>query len=351
MGQPENMPAKKDPMRVDEKQLQRMQDEKEKNYWKDLAKRLRIDWRLVVMIIPALLVFFLWRYLPLYGLIGAFKDNDPTIPIMDRGFAGLNFFQDLIVGQYAKGFWQALRNTFFLSFYSLLFGFPMPIVLAIFFNEIKSNFVRSAAQVATYLPRFVSTVVITSLILLLLKPGLDGASPGVIANVLTSLRIVPIERAVNGVTQYSQYFRSVYVISDIWETAGYQSIVFFAAIISISPTNYEAAAIDGAGKMGQMRYVVLPGISSTIIIMLIIRIGQLMNIGYEKTLLLYNSNIYRTADILGTYVLRLAGLYQGATQANQALGSAADLMSSALSMVLVIGANKISRRVSETSLY
>lgn len=352
MGSSEAKVSSKNSMWVSDEEKQRIQDELEKNYWKDLGKRIKIDWRLMVMIIPAFLVFLLWRYFPLYGLVGAFKNNAEELTIMNRAFVGLDHFKNLLFGVNALEFWQAFRNTFFISFYSLLFGFPMPIILAILFNEIKNNVVRSGIQVATYLPKFVSTVVVTSLIGLLLASSKAGSSPGILATALQKVGFVTEEAAQGGILKYPEYFRAIYVFSGIWETAGYDSIVFFATIIAISPTNYEAARIDGAGKMGQMRYVVIPGMLSTIIIMLILKIGQLLNVGYEKVLLLYRSETYKTADIVSTFVLRISGIAEGGTsQPNKALGSAADLMASLLSMVLVIGSNKISKKASSTSLF
>jgi putative aldouronate transport system permease protein len=326
-------------------------DELEKHYWKNIGKKIIKDWRLYLMVLPMVLVFFLWRYMPLYGLIGAFKVNDTTVQIFDREFVGINYFYKLIFGEDSAGFWQAFRNTFMISFYGLLFGFPVPIILALFFNEVKSNILRSSIQICTYLPRFVSTVVITTLITMLLKGGSIFAEPGILAQFFDKIGLVSSEDAYRGMLRVPKYFRAIYQISGIWETAGYNSIVFFAAIIGISPTSYEAAKIDGASKLAQLRYVVLPGMASTITIMLILNLGGLLSIGYEKVLLLYDKEIYSTADIVSTYVFRMAGMDGGQENTNQALASAADLMAAVLSMLLVIGSNMVSRKVSETSLY
>jgi putative aldouronate transport system permease protein len=224
----------------------------------------------------------------------------------------------------------------------------MPIILALFFNEIRSNLTRSALQVMTYLPKFMSTVVMTSLVVMLIKQGSAASQtpPGIISQALASLGLISQQTAQNGLLNDPAYFRAIYQISGIWETAGYDSIVFFAAIIAISPTSYEAAQIDGAGKMAQMRYVVLPSILSTIVIMLIMRIGSLLNIGYEKVLLLYNTNTYVTADVVSTFAQRygLAGAQKG-------IASAAEMMNNVVGMLLVIGANTVARKASNVSLY
>ena len=271
---------------------QAVRDDVEKHYWKNVGRTIVKDWRLYVMLVPMLLVFLFWRYFPMYELLGSFKVPDGILPVNDQLFSGFSYFKRLLVGGDSLGqnFWMAMRNTFLLSFYGLCFGFPMPIILALFFNEIKSNIARSVYQVLTYLPKFMSTVVMTSLVMMLVKQGAQTSNMGIVSQALAAVGLVSRETANAGLLNNPAFFRPIYIISGIWESAGYDSIVFFAAIIAISPTSYEAAQIDGAGKWAQMRYVVLPSILSTIIIMLITRIGSLLNIGYEKVLLLYNSN-------------------------------------------------------------
>ena len=222
----------------------------------------------------------------------------------------------------------------------------MPIILALFFNEIGSNIARSFYQVLTYLPKFMSTVVMTSLVVMLVKQGAQTSNMGVISQLLVALKLIPYEVANAGLLNNPAYFRAIYVISGIWEGAGYDSIVFFAAIIAISPTSYEAAQIDGANKWAQMRYVVLPSILSTIVIMLITRIGGLLNIGYEKVILLYNSNTFVTADVVSTFANRY-----GLEGASKGIASAAEMMNNVIGMLLVIGANTIARKAADTSLY
>ncbi len=339
-----------DSYRPDPEQLVR--DDVEKHYWRNVVKTVIKDWRLYLMLVPMLLVFLFWRYFPMYELLRCFKVSDDTKAVADQLFSGFSSFKQLLVGtgtskQMSLEFWRALRNTFLLSFYGLLFGFPMPIILALFFNEIKSNLLRSAYQVMTYLPKFMSTVVMTSLVTMLVKQGSLTTEMGVISRLLSQLGIISKETANAGLLNNPNFFRSIYQISGIWEGAGYDSIVYFAAIIAISPTSYEAAQIDGAGKMSQMRYVVLPAILSTIVIMLITRIGSLLSVGYEKVLLLYNPNTYVTAEVVSTFAQR----YGISELKLPGIASAAEMMGNLVSMLLVIGANTISRKASDVSLY
>lgn len=327
---------------------QAVRDDVEKHYWLNVGRAVLKDWRLYLMLLPMLLVFLFWRYFPMYELLGCFKVNDRTLDVADQLYAGFSHFKQLFTGNSSAEFWAAFRNTFLLSFYGLCFGFPMPIIIALFFNEVRSNIARSVLQVITYLPKFMSTVVMTSLVTMLVRQAspIAGMEMGVISRFLVELGLISQEVGNAGLLNEPGFFRAIYQISGIWEGAGYDSIVFFAAIIAISPTSYEAAQIDGAGKMAQMRYVVLPSILSTIVIMLITRIGSLLNVGYEKVLLLYNPNTYVTADVVSTFAQRygIAGSLVG-------VASAAEMLNNVVGMLLVIAANTIARKASDVSLY
>ena len=329
---------------------QAVRDDVEKNYWLNVGRAIIKDWRLYLMLVPMLLVFLFWRYFPMYELLGCFKVNSKTLDVADQLYAGFSYFKMLFAGDtpLSLDFWRAFRNTFVISFYGLCFGFPMPIIIALFFNEIRSNLARSVYQVLTYLPKFMSTVVMTSLVTMLVRQASSdaGLSMGIISQLLVNIGVITPEIGNAGLLNDPGFFRAIYQISGIWETAGYDSIVFFAAIIAISPTSYEAAQIDGAGKMAQMRYVVLPSILSTIVIMLITRIGSLLNVGYEKVLLLYNPNTYVTADVVSTFAQRygIAGTMIG-------VASAAEMLNNVVGMLLVIGANTIAKKASDVSLY
>lgn len=325
-----------------------VRDDVEKHHWMNVLRAVIKDWRLYLMLVPMILVFLLWRYLPMYELLGCFKVDDAIKPVAEQYYLGFHNFRTLFAGSgtLSTEFWRAFRNTFLLSFYGLLFGFPTPIIIALFFNEVRSNIARSIYQVVTYLPKFMSTVVMTSLVVMLVKQSSTFSGAGIVSQALVSIGAITQETAEAGLLRNPAFFRAIYQISGIWETAGYDSIVFFAAIIAISPTSYEAAQIDGAGKMAQMKYVVLPSILSTIVIMLITKIGSLLNVGYEKVLLLYNTNTYVTADVVSTFAQRY-GVQQGLT----GLASAAEMLNNIIGMILVIGANTIARKASNVSLY
>jgi len=284
----------------------------------------------------------------MYELLACFKVNlTGTNKVAEQDFVGFSNFSTIMFGSYRTDFWLAFRNTFVLSFYGLLFGFPVPIILALFFNEIKSNAYRSLLQVFSYLPKFISMVIITTLVwMLLAKKGFQpGATPGVIAKLLDYMGLIKEEVANDGIMYQTSYFRVVYILTGIWEGAGYGSIVYFAAVIAINPTNYEAAQMDGAGKMQQMRYVVLPAMLSTIVIMLIVRIGSLLSIGFEQVLLLMHGSTYVTAQVISTYAIDL----KSSTNVN--LATVPEMVNNLTSMLLVIGANMISRKATDTSLY
>lgn len=337
-------------------QEQKVRDETERKHWKTTGLAILKDWRLYLMLVPMVLVYLLWKYLPLYDLIACFKRGAED-DVLDRAWVGLNNFKDLFfVERYSLDFWAAFRNTFTLAFYGLLFGFPMPIILALFFNEVRSNVARSAIQVCVYLPKFFSTVIVTTLAISLFRgpTGVSGSSPGVVAKFLTLIcgEGSELGKQANmanvGLIFSVRYFRAIYIVTDLWEHAGYDSIVFFAAVIAVSPTSYEAAQIDGAGKLAQMRYVVIPSILSTVVIMLIMKMGSLLSIGYEKLWLFCGTDSkdnYKVANVVST----LANIWgdKGWT----AYGIAAEMINNLIGMILVIGSNFIARKASDVSLY
>ena len=305
---------------------QQVRDETERHYWKTTGFTILKDWRLYLMLVPMLLVYILWKYAPMYELLAAFKDsNTPGATTVDQQkWFGLNNFYNLFFGEYSNAFWPAFRNTFAIAFYNLLFGFPIPIILALFFNEIRSNITRNIIQVCVYLPKFLSTVVVTSIALLLLRKAGTNTAPGILSQFLGLFapNNAAFQEAIKGGLFYSaRYFRSLYVITELWEHAGYDSIVFFAAVIAVSPTSYEAAQIDGAGKMQQ--------------------IGGLLSVGYEKIYLLYESGNDATAQIIATL----------SNSWGDSRGVAAEMTNNLIGMILVIGANAVARRAANVSLY
>lgn len=331
---------------------QQVRDQTEKNKWKTTGLTLLKDWRLYLMLVPMLVVYLLWRYAPMTELLAAFKDGSDVTAngvVANQPFYGFNNFINLFTGgaDTSGKFWPAFRNTFAIAFYNLLFGFPMPIILALFFNEVRSNVTRSVIQVLVYLPKFLSTVIVTSIALLLLNAV--GGKPGALASLLSNFapNSEVFQTAIEkGLFYSSRYFRSLFVITELWEHAGYDSIVFFAAVIAVSPTSYEAAQIDGAGKMAQMRYVVIPSILSTVVIMLIMKIGGLLSVGMEKVYLLLSTGNKANAEIVST----LANDWGNSTFTTS-LGVAAEMTNNLIGMILVLGANTVAKRAANVSLY
>lgn len=329
----------------------------ERTKWKRVGKTLLKDWRLYVLLIPMLAFLILFRYLPIYGVLQGFKTFDSVKSVLKTEWTGAMNIRELFNEQRGAEFWRAFRNTFVNSMYGLFFGFPIPIFIALLFTEIKNSTVRGIVQVCVYLPKFLSTVIICSIITVwstaYSKVGFDVYAPGLLQNIFEKLGLLELEKnghASGTLLNIPRYFRPIYQVSGVWEGAGYGSIVYFAAAIAISPTNYEAAKIDGASKLQQIRYVTLPGMAPTLSIMLILRIGQILSVGHEKVLLLYRTSTYETADVISTFVYRQTG-QDGSATANEPLGVIADLMNSVIAMCLVLGANAISRRVSTTSLF
>jgi len=311
------------------------------HFTKKIIASVKKDWRLYVLLMPMVIWYLVWMYKPMGGLLMAFKRFDPTLGLIRSDFKGIDNFLNLMTGVHKVEFWQAFRNTFIVSSYGLIFGFPVPILLALFFVEITHEFTRKVTQTITYLPHFLSEVTITSIVLMLVYNGVQ--STGIIAQLFIKAGIIGEN---SSIIQQSSFFRPLYIITGIWKEAGYSSIVYYAAIMGISPTLYEAIKMDGGNKFQEIRYVTMPGMAPTLIIMIIMRIGRMLTVGYERVLLLYNPNIYVTADVLSTFEQRI-GILSG----NYGIGAAASLFNSLIAFALVIGANAISRNISKTSLW
>ena len=336
-------------------------NEVERTKWKRTLQTLAKDWRLYVLLVPMLVFLVCFKYLPIGGILLGFKFGDANTDL-ESHWCGLQWAEYIFIGDFADEFWRSFRNTFVNSMYGLLFGFPIPIFLALLFSEIKNEKYRSVLQVCCYLPHFVSVVVVTKIIGLWAtgpNPNLDLEYGGWLYAAMVKAGLVDISAGdvyAASLINSPKFFRPIYQISGIWEGAGYGSIVYFAAVLAISPTSYEAARIDGATKLQQIRYITFPGMAPTLSIMLITRIGQILNIGYEKIILLTECGTgdypYETADVVSSFVYRMSGR---ASVENQLIipqvGVVADLFNAVIAMFLVLGANAISRRVSNTSLF
>jgi putative aldouronate transport system permease protein len=268
----------------------------------------------------------------MYGIIIAFKDFSPMKGIIGSRWIGMQYFREFFISIYA---FRTISNTLLISFYSLLFGFPAPIILALLLNEVKSKFFMKTVQTISYLPHFISIIVVCGLIMSFTQQ--NGPINDIIA-FLGGHRILFMQRP--------EWFRFIYVGSGIWQGVGWGSIIYLAALAGIDQQQYEAACIDGAGRWKQLIHITLPGIAPTIVILLILNIGQMMNVGFEKVLLLYNPLTYSTGDIISTFVYRM-GLQNG----NYGYATAVGFFNSIVSMILLVSANYISRKVNETSLW
>nr|WP_260405719.1 ABC transporter permease subunit [Paenibacillus sp. 598K] len=285
------------------------------------------------MALPVLAYYAIFQYLPLFGAVIAFQHYTPMKGVWGSDWAGLEHFHTFIGSYY---FWRIVRNTILLSLYSLLFEFTAPILLALLLHEVRSRTIRTIAQTISYMPYFVSLIVVCGVVKELTRSG------GPINRLLMPL----LGGTGQDLLQQPEMFRSIYVLSEIWQRAGWEAIIYLAALTTIHPHQYEAARIDGASRWRQIRSITLPGLLPTITIMLILRMGYMMDIGYEKILLLYNPVIYETADVISTFVYR-----KGLLDNDWSFSSAIGLFNSAINLVLLLTANRMSRRINGNSLW
>jgi putative aldouronate transport system permease protein len=297
-----------------------------------IANDIRRNKYVYIMAIPVILFYAIFHYKPMYGAIIAFKDFAPGLGIIDSPWVGFKHFKEFFTSIY---FWRVLKNTLLISVYELVWGFPAPILLALLLNEIRNKVFKSTVQTLTYLPHFISLVVICGMVIEF------TSSTGVINDIITWLG-----GSRTALLQNPKMFRPVYIISGIWQHIGWDSIIYLAALSGIDPEQYEAASIDGCGRFKKILHVTLPGIASTIIILLILRMGKMLNVGFEKIILLYNPATYETADVISSFVYR-----KGLQQFDWSFSSAVGLFNSLINFALIIYTNKASRKVSETSLW
>lgn len=296
---------------------------------KDDFKRNRA---LYLLVLPVLIFYIIFHYKPMYGAIIAFKDYSPGLGVAKSPWVGFANFTRFFKGPY---FWRLIRNTLLLSLYNLIFGFPAPIILALLLNEVRNKKFKSITQTVTYLPHFISMIVVTGMI-----------TNFCMSNGLFNDIIVLLGGERSPLLQNPNLYRTIYVVSGIWQEVGWGSIIYLSALSGVDAQLYEAASIDGAGKWKQLLHVTLPGISPTIITMLILKMGSLMSLGYEKTILLYNASTYETADIISSYIYRVGLLEQ-----DWSYSTAIGLFNSVINCILLILTNRLSKKLSDTSLW
>lgn len=299
-----------------------------------LIKRdMKKNWFVYLLALPVIAWYLIFCYGPMWGVMIAFKDFKPLLGFGESDWLGFKHFIDFFQGPY---FWRVVKNTLMLNVWALAFGFTAPIILALMLNEVRSSKFKRTVQTVTYMPHFISLVVVCGII------HIFTADEGIITQLLQFIT----GKEYSSLLGYSSFFRPIYTFSGIWQSIGWDSIIYLAAMSGIDPALYEAAEIDGVSRVKKMWYITLPQISPVIIILFIFAIGGLMSSGYEKIILLYNPLTYETADVIASYVYR-----RGLREASLSYSAAVGLISSIVNFGLLWVTNYIVKRRSETSLW
>ena len=290
-------------------------------------------WQLYVLLLPGLIWYLMFAYKPMIGLRMAFYDYDVYGGFANSTFVGLENFKTYVLG---PDFWRTIKNTLMIAVWQMLVCFPFPIILAIMITEMRSKAISKTVQTVTFLPHFISTVVVCGMVISFLSP-----STGIINKIIELL---------GGDAKYfmvhPQYFRPVYTLMTLWQTAGFNAIVYIAALMGIDPQLYEAAVVDGAGRFRRIWNITIPSIIPTIVTMFIMNIGKMVKVGYESILLLYQPSTYPAADVISTYSYRV-----GIQNFEFGVATAAGLFEAVVALILVVSANKVSKKLTETTLW
>jgi len=288
---------------------------------------------LYVLVIPVVIWYLLFEYKPMYGVVIAFQDYRPRLGISGSKWVGLKHFKDFVTSFY---FGRTVKNTLIISLSTIIFGFPAPIIFALLLNEIKNLKFKKLVQTISYMPHFISMVVFTSMIRVFVSNN------GFITGILNVLFDVPKKSLLT----MQEYFVPIHVLSGIWQGLGWGAIIYIAALANVDQELYDAASIDGANRWKQTIHVTIPSIMPTIIIMLLLRLGGIMSVGYEKIILLYNEGIYEVSDVISTYVYR-----KGLQEFQYSFSAAVGLFNTAINFTLIMIFNKISKKISDVSLW
>lgn len=300
---------------------------------KALWKRIAMNYEMYLFLLPAVAYYIIFHYGPLYGLQIAFKDFNGALGIWGSKWVGLKHFNNFFSSYYL---WPLIRNTLALSLYSLVAGFPIPIIFALMLNEVKSYKYKKFVQTVTYAPHFISTVVLVGTVVIVLSP-----TYGLVNQMLKLLGIEAQSFMTN-----PGLFRHIYVWSGIWQSTGWGSIIYLAALSAVDPQQYEAAIIDGASRIQRIWYINIPVLVPIMTILLIMNAGSIMNVGFEKVLLMQNDLIMDVADVISTYVYR-----RGLIQAQYSFSAAIGLFNNVINFMLLMIVNGITRKLGETSLF
>ena len=298
-----------------------------------MVKALKKYWTYYLLLLPAIAYVAIFNYGPLYGVQIAFKDYRGALGILGSRWVGLKHFLNFFE---SYNFWMLIENTFTLSLYSLAVGFPIPILLALMLNEIRQARLKKAVQTILYAPHFISTVVMVGILVTMLSPSIG---------VVNTLRArLGLER-IYFMTQPSS-FRHLYVWSGVWQGMGWSAVIYLSALSAVDPELHEAARIDGASRLMRIRHINIPAIMPTIVIMLIMTLGGVMNLSFEKILLMQTDSNTAVSEVISTYVYKL-----GIQKAQYSLSTAVSLFNNIINLVLLVAVNKISKKLSETSLW
>ncbi|WP_130859101.1 ABC transporter permease [Gracilibacillus phocaeensis] len=285
------------------------------------------------MVLPAFVIVLLFNYLPMYGLQLAFRDFDPARGLTGGEFVGLEYFQRFFQ---SHQFWDLIRNTFLISLYSLLVGFPVPILIALIFNQIRNARRKNLMQTVVYIPHFISVIAIVGMLIVFLSPSI-----GIVGNLLSLFGIEPIN-----FMGETEYFRSIFVMSEVWQHAGWNSIIYIAALSGINPQLYEAAKVDGASRLQQVIHIDIPYLIPTMIILLILNAGSLLGVGFEKIFLMQNNMNLPVSEVIETYVYKI-GILSNQISYSTAIG----FFNTMINFLILLIVNQIAKKTSENSLW
>lgn len=292
----------------------------------------RGDWQLYTLVVIPVIWFLVFRYAPMIGNIIAFRRFQPGGSMFGEEWVGLRYFKMFVND---PTFWRVFKNTVVIGFSTLLVSFPMPIILALLLNEVRRTWFKKFVQTVSYLPHFLSIVIIAGIIMSV--TSIDGPINGIIKMFGGD--------AINFI-QDARFFVPIYVISDVWQTVGWGTILYLAALTTIDDSLYEAAEIDGANRWQQTWHITLPGIRPTIVTLLVLNVGSFLSVGFEKILLIYNPLTYETGDVISTYLYRV-----GLQSSNFSYAAAIGLFESIIGLIMVLTANFLSRKFASTSLW
>ena len=299
----------------------------------NIAKRLIKTWQLYVFVIPAVIYFIIFCYIPMYGVQLAFKDYNPMLGMMGSEWIGFDNFIRFFKSYQFK---QLLENTLVLSLYQLVAGFPIPIILAILLNQLRGSRFKKLVQTVTYAPHFISIVVLVGMLNIFLSPR-----GGIINQVIQLFGKEPIL-----FLGKEEYFRHIYVLSGVWQNMGWNAIIYLAALSGVSTELHEAAIMDGASKIKRILHVDLPAILPTVMIILVMNFGSIMSLGFEKAYLMQNSQNISSSEIIATYVYKM-----GLLNAQYGFSTAVGLFNSVINCTLLIIVNKVSKKISDVGLW